>query len=354
MKSKNAHRDSLSRKEITSYLKGGTPEVQHEIEKKSLQSNFDSDALDGWSTSGLLPKTSLKELDKRFLSSNTSLFFLALSSLFIIATLLIAHFYNQKSADTTQIVQLTIEESDLNLPSALDSVPNITPQQQVQPSIIIEDFEAKKKTIDHPSSNPSKKMAASEVTVNDLPLLSLDLPQPIATEKHSESAKEIYLADLKLIDYRAYRSKPEIQTRMLVLSGVPANLENENAHVDEMEYKEIDIPYIDYIEKTMRIFGKEDYKKVLARTTIILQTYPDDLNALFYSGLCHYNLGQYDTALDQFYSVLNHRYSNFNEEAEWYLALSYWAKGEKQKAKSIFEMIVKNDNYYSKQAKAYL
>lgn len=354
MKSKNSHRSSLTREEISSYIKGGTSKRKHEIEKKSLQSDFDADALEGWSNTKLTPNEGLKRIDRKFISSKKALLFTVITAVLTISTVLILFFGNQNKNQVQQVVQLTVEESDLNLSSSIDTITSASIKQQVKPSVIKEDFVEKKK-IDNPPSNPTNhKNNANEVTVNDLPILSLDLPKVTVAVKHSEQAKEIFLADFKLIDYRAYRSKPEIQAKMLVLSGLPANMENENSQAEEMEYKDVNIPYIDYIEKTMRVFGKADYKKTLTRTEIILQTYPDDINALFYSGLCQYNLGQYDAAMDRFYKVLNHNYSNFNEEAEWYLALSYLAKGEKSKAKSIFEMIVKNDSYYSKQAKAYL
>ena len=43
-------------------------------------------------------------------------------------------------------------------------------------------------------------------------------------------------------------------------------------------------------------------------------------------------------------------YSNFNEEAEWYLAESRLANGEKTAAKELFTKIKNQKGFYSKQA----
>jgi tetratricopeptide (TPR) repeat protein len=140
----------------------------------------------------------------------------------------------------------------------------------------------------------------------------------------------------------------------MTLSGTPASMETSTSQMEETEWKSSDVPYIDYLKKSQELFSRENYKKALTRYLTILETYPDDVNALFYSGLCYYNLKQYSDASLQFFGCLSSKYNNFNEEAEWFIAKSYQAEGETSKAASIFEMIVEKDGYYAGQAKEQL
>jgi len=88
----------------------------------------------------------------------------------------------------------------------------------------------------------------------------------------------------------------------------------------------------------------------LYRFEIILNNYPDDINANFYGGLCYYNLGEYKKTQLIFEKCLNLEFINFNEEVDWYLAKSYLANDENEKAKVILNKIQSQKGYYSKQA----
>jgi tetratricopeptide (TPR) repeat protein len=167
-------------------------------------------------------------------------------------------------------------------------------------------------------------------------------------------AKEIYLHDLKLIDYREYRSHPKISTEQLLLTGTPANIDNVVNKNEDSEWKTVEIPYIDFLERTIALFSKGQNKKALARLQTILATYPDDVNANFYAGLCYFNLKEFSSAQRSFKNCILSKYINFQEEAEWYLALSASANGHIKEAIELFDLIVKRGGYYSKEAKKFL
>jgi tetratricopeptide (TPR) repeat protein len=101
----------------------------------------------------------------------------------------------------------------------------------------------------------------------------------------------------------------------------------------------------------MEIFSKGNNKKALARFQIILDTYPDDVNANFYAGLCYYNLKEFSSAISSFAKCNDTKFTNFNEEAEWYTAKSYLANGQKAEAKTLFTQIANSNGYYVSQAK---
>jgi tetratricopeptide (TPR) repeat protein len=191
------------------------------------------------------------------------------------------------------------------------------------------------------------------VEVNKLPIAPIENEEVKVTSLQKESlvGKEIYLYNMKLLDYRIYRSKPKIASKQMILTGTPANI-GETSDVEETtEWKTVDIPYIEYIDKTMEIFSKGNNKKALARFQLILETYPDDVNANFYAGLCYYNLKEFSSAVKAFALCDDTKFTNFNEEAEWYTAKSYLANGQKSEAKIVFTQIMNSNGYYSSQAK---
>jgi tetratricopeptide (TPR) repeat protein len=174
-------------------------------------------------------------------------------------------------------------------------------------------------------------------------------------KRETFSCKEIYLHDLKLLDYRAYRSRPSVTTKQMVLTGTPANVGDAAINGDEEpEWKDVEIPYIDYLEKTMELFAKGYNKKALSRFQTILEAYPDDVNAGFYAGICYYNLKEYDQAERSLRICINSKYSNFYEEAEWYLAKNLLAQGNRDKGVELLRAISNAKGYYAKQADAEL
>ncbi len=108
--------------------------------------------------------------------------------------------------------------------------------------------------------------------------------------------------------------------------------------------------YAETLESTLAEFVRGDYVKALAGFNRILSTYPDDNNALFYAGLCYYNLGNFAKASEYFKRVEHHYINTFDQEAQWYRALSLERAGEKEKAKALFTEISKREGHYAAQA----
>ena len=353
----NKNTNPLSREEISRYLSTKDERAKNSIERKANESDFEDDALEGWSESHL-SVSRLSRLDKKYGSSNGLKLFIPTTitlATIIIGIALISPWKSSTRVESKTIlespIQLSIEKSDVVLPEFIDSMSLLPKSKAIQPTEIQKEF--KEKVASPSSIEQSKNNISSDLKISDLPLLKIDKPknERIVT---STSGKEIYLSDLKLVDYREYRSRPMIQTKTMTLSGVPANLEDANSGSSDIEWTVKDIAYFDYIKKTQEIFFKENYKKALTRYLTILETYSDDVNALFYSGLCYFNLTQFSLANEQFFKCLGSKFNNFNEEAEWFMASSYLAAGELEKAKSIFIMIVNKDGYYAGQAREVL
>ena len=343
----------LSRSEIEMYGKTTDSASRQAIEEKVANDPFEADALEGWHALNY-NTSSLKSIDRKFAPSSSKIWFWTGGLAAMTVAGIIAYAFWSESVDTKSANQtigenlvleeneISFEESDLIIPEQIEQMV-IAPQNvQLGPEEIIQDFadiEAIRK------KDPPLVVAA-------LPIIELNFEKSKDLEiirKH-EHAKEIYLHEFKLIDYRNYRSRPTIKTRQLILSGLPADMEDESSEDFEPNWKEVDIPYIDFIDKSMRIFGQANYKRALSRFETILGTYDLDVNAHFYSGLCLYNLGEYEQAIPHFQSCIDGPYSNFDEEAQWMIGTSYEQLGMHAKSRIIFEQIVKDQGYYAQQA----
>ena len=339
----------ISRKDIETYRTSSDAKEQLRIERKSLSDDFDSDALDGWSDPSLSTEA-LKRMDKRFKSNITSSIWLGGIVLVAIVSIGLYLYYSpaDKQAKSKQ-ASVTIEKTDIVLPEAIEAMDELPQTEQITAKSVVQTFTDQQK-------NPESERTTPVITPSSDPL-PLHTPELVIPEtvvkRETISGKEIYLHDLKLLDYRAYRSRPSVTTKQMVLTGTPANIGDAAINGDEEpEWKDVEIPYIDYLEKTMELFAKGYNKKALSRFQTILGAYPDDVNAGFYAGICYYNLKEYAQAERSLSICLSSKYSNFYEEAEWYVAKGLLAQGKKDKGSELLRAIVAAGGFYAKQAEA--
>jgi TolA-binding protein len=346
----NNSNNRLSREDVETYRTSSDESVKHAFEKKAQESDFENDALEGWSDKSL-QSPDMSRIDKKFLSSNKWIYWTASAFTLIVLAFLLTYTndqLNSKEAFTNNTQQIvSIEKTDLILPDRIEQMNELPEIEQISVKTIKKDFSNQQKEETFVNEAPVK--------VDELPLNKIEEPKPLfGIVKESVLGKEIYWHDLKLLDYRAYRSKSKITTKQMILTGTPANIGEEVLTEEEPTWKDVEIPYMDYLEKTIELFSKGQNKKALSRFVIILETYPDDLNANFYAGLCYYNLKEYKSASNTFSKCLDSKYLNFNEEAEWYMAKSFLAAGSVFEGKVILKKIKSEGGYYAKQAEKLL
>lgn len=350
-------RPPLSRKDISDYGSNPDSETRHRIEMKESSGSFEADSMEGWEAMDY-DISLMKNLDKRFLNSSKIGWYLgggtvvvaAIVTTFILLNTEPNTIQKEPKAENGEKItvllddqEVTLEQSDIILPDSISELVDVPEEERIEPKVIQEEFKQMKTTYeDHPL--PKIEM---------LPIDKIRIPIKEASPeiiKEHKKAKEIYLYDLKLVDYRKYRSRPAVKTTQVVLTGTPASKEGEESEDPTSELQEIEIPYIEYLSKTMRKFSKGSFKNALSRFDIILSTYKDDVNANFYSGLCLYNLGQYEESIDRFLACRTSGFSNFDEEAQWMTALSYEKLGQNDKARQYFQKIVDQGGFYKKRA----
>ncbi len=162
--------------------------------------------------------------------------------------------------------------------------------------------------------------------------------------------------DLIVVDYSRLRTQTSFDNNITDIASVEPKYENqdsrnkESAAPAEALKKEEKIAYVNFLDNAMKKFKSPYYSAALADYEIILQQYPDDLNALFYGGLCNYHLKKYDKAITNLDQVINNSVDLFFEEAEWYKALSLINASKKDEAKALLEKIEKTGGFYKKDA----
>lgn len=348
MNSKHTHSESPIKRSLTDEA-----QRNQAVDTNSTYDDFEKDALEGWSKASENSRL-MKNLDQRFNPKRpVFLWIVSAISIAVIGFFIFTNSSTEKKLSTKNAPQklITVDQRDVMLPKSIAKMENLPKNLQINPEKVVTQFQQKEASYNNQQSSreeleeeftlPTRKVQPSTST----PAFS------IAKKK----AKEIYLMDFKLIDYRAYRIKPEIKTKqMTILSGTSAGSGIELETADESKWKTIDIPYHDYIQQTMDQFRLGNFKQTLSRTQYILENYPTDVNALFYGGLCYYNLNEIDQAIEAFNSVLNNPFGNFDEEAMWYLANAYELQQNKTKSRELFQSIVAQKGYYAKQAEKML
>jgi TolA-binding protein len=341
----------LHRKDIESYGKTKDTLQKNSVEQKAASNSFDSDAFEGWEENSFNTEL-MQNLDSKFIHKPKINFIKGISLTVILGTMVSLLFlYNinhdqeltDKSVKNTDLTSsMMVDESDIILPQTIEEMNNAPIHKQIKPKKIKSDF-AEMKTIE--------EEIKSNQEVDQLPIKEFKPEKEKALITNKKNAKEIYLNDLKLIDYSAYRSNPTVKTKQVLLTGTPANKESDESEEVEATWRTVDIPYNDYIDKSLRILNGGNYKKALSRFETILKVYPDDINSIFYSGFCLYNLGEYYTAIENFQKCMSGEFNNFDEEAEWMMAQAYVMNGNKTKAIDVFKSIIEENGYYAKQAK---
>lgn len=352
MNSNDQIKKPLDRKSINA-LRDQSEKARKELRDSYDHDSFESDALDGWEKVNFDTRV-LKKLDKHFLSSNNILKWIVTSSIIgmvIIAVVITVGTDNDSEsknlvADSTSIQLNTVEKTDIIPDPQIEKLVELTSNQTARSENLQKKFNEE---LSHQTQQ--SKQSDPEMVVEPLPIIDrseIKVEHPKTIKK--STAKEIYLSRLKLIDYRSYRSRPTIPAEQLELSGTPADRESSGSETIEGSWKTVEVPYHDYIKKTMELVEKEKYQKALQRLNIVLETYPDDINGHFYSGICFFNLKQFDKAIEHFRSCLAHPFSNFDEESIWLLANAMEEMDDHDKAKELYQEIKEAKGYYADQA----
>lgn len=302
---------------------------------------FVSDASEGIS---LLsdPIRSLKELDKRFLSYNWWLLLSGLS-IFVLVGILI-FFWEPSTYPIKKENQVSQSVQEIRK-NKIEPSPKITPPLPKVGITIRQDEspinEVKKEIIENHLLFP--EIAKERIHLSTQPINEEN--KNVLPIKLTKTGKEIYLHNLKTVDYRAYRSGTKASASQNLLTGTPAS---ENTLLDDGLSTD-SVTYISIISTSMKDVQKGNYRKALVQFEQILTTYSTDINALFYGGLCLFHLGDYEKALVFLRQTEKGGFDNFEEESEWYQLKCYKKLGDYENTVRLINQIKERKGFYSNQ-----
>jgi len=193
-----------------------------------------------------------------------------------------------------------------------------------------------------------------------------------------------YVADEKLMNFRSqlesiqtqyeHKEKTKVITltntwryaaavaAVLLISFGSYFLMNQNESTNELfdKYYQLDDVYLNtrsgnavnssVLEQGLVLFERDEYQESIN----YFEQLPNSITAIYYSGVAHMELGEYDVATYKFNKVIDNFLNVFYDQATWYKSLCLIKQDKSRDAHEILQEISKTDSYYKSQAKELL
>ena len=196
---------------------------------------------------------------------------------------------------------------------------------------------------------PPAHVDARPVEPLQAPPIQAEKPNAVRTPKPQR--KLMFFFGLKLVHPKElYPIDPVLE---LANGSVDARFSDAGAQV---EARPVDhaVPYDRYFKTAMSRFSRGDRQGCLEDLFVVLDEYPDDVNALFYAGLCCYDLGLFPRAAGLLERARQHEVDTFIEEAEWYHALAVDRASGRETALPLLTAVVERGGFYAQRASDHL
>jgi hypothetical protein len=361
----------VTREEMQQYLDGKFSSSEKiKVEEKMLDDEFASEASEGFMENNVAfsEVSSLNvAFEKKIQTSSTKgynykYWFIGTMVVAVISISIVAYLL-------THTEEPNIDEKKIAENKITEEIPVI----ENTPTIIMTDEQLKEEIIEikEATNISEKKQITYEKTIAAQPItvetsvpseIFIENPQSVEIKKIQElenydtkkiaesNVKMLYIKNLKAVDYSILYTN-HIAKKEWILTGTTADKESSSSEGVIAEHVIKYIPYKDFLIEGLTNFSKNDYKGSLGFLLTILQQYPDDVNASFYSGLCYYNLGKTRQAISMFDKTIGNSISTFKEESEWYKSLSLLEDGKKSDAKEVMKKIESEGGFYAKAAR---
>ena len=349
----------LSKDEIHSYLEGDLDEKSKRIiEGKILSSEFNTEAMEGFE-SVANSSVGFKKAEKRINSRlnkfkfNFNAILLTLSSLFIVGFTILILFPETSTNKTLSLTKNKIKEPITEIieltDSAIDVAKTLPINEIISSSEIIVNSPIKAEKSDNLNTVINEKRTNEIIKMKMREAVKIDVENNYKKPISIINSPHAYLHQLLVFNYKERESikKEKIKTE---LSGLPAAYETTKNDELEIQIQIKEIPYNEFLKGALLDFRKNKFKSALKQFKVILKQYPNDINALFYGGLCYYNIKQQGRAIEHFEACITHSYSIFEEESYWYKAKSLHEKGSYSLSKEVLKKIIIEKGFYSKSA----
>ncbi len=352
--------NAISREQLLKYASGdATPREQFEVELQMEHDPLLAEAIEGLSSPGAVD--GFRELDAKrpgngFFNGHFLITVLIVISIASILVLLVDQLstnaepvmnLNDASIERVSTVDLNLSGIDQEERSELNSDAINNEGSKRTEQTILRSFEA---ITSDPIRTEREEDLRSLEPITIAPETIRTALDPTFKKKHQNTTglQLHYLHDLKLIH-------PKELDHQAPFAGTI----NENTTADRsdrngigiIETDQRSIEYLTFMHEALGYYTTGSFQKCVVELQIVLDQYPNDPNALFYSALSNFQLKNFRIARKHFDRVLAHRFNIFDEEAFWYHAQTLEALGEITAAQKQYSFIVSEDGFYSDRAR---
>lgn len=165
---------------------------------------------------------------------------------------------------------------------------------------------------------------------------------------------DTFILDLKITDYEKFYFVNLDNLKPVGRSGTDPMFENKKDQDNNGVYKlqEWEVTTTAQVLRSALVkFNSQQYDNAIKLFNVLTKHNANDVNALFYGGVCYFNTNNSEKALDYFTRVLSNSNGSFYEEAKWYKAQTYLKKRDTDNARKLFAEIVAENGFYKEQAK---
>jgi hypothetical protein len=312
------------------YLRTSDQQTKYQAEKILTNDNFAMEALEGFKGQKDAWQ-SFEAFDRKYQQKkrrqNMSLLGLALLISIIVGWNLIpATPHNKPNLKEKAVVKVPSikihQKEDISQMTTAAAAVQISPQQ------VLLEF----------NTTASETAQRPEVLerIQQIPAHNIEFNQQKEQRLALKIGRELIIKNFKTIDYRYYRKEND--------GGQQTYTEH------DLGEQTLKVPYMNLLNKAIVDFSKEDYKLALLHFDEILNSYPDDANALFYGAMCLYNLQEYGQAEGRFLKLQNIPFANFREEGNWYLLHVYQQTKKEAAFSSLRNSIMEEKGFYAQKA----
>jgi tetratricopeptide (TPR) repeat protein len=179
----------------------------------------------------------------------------------------------------------------------------------------------------------------------------------ILRSNHAAASNTIYVNELKVYVETDSKNKSKVKTASPAKNkSISSKYENKDAlaTAEEPPIERRELSYIEALKLALVEYENKNYDEAIKQLKDIEKVYPNDKNVDFYTGISNYNLSNYRAAVNSLEALTTDESGVFNEEAEYYSALSYYKSGKVKKGISMLENISSNGGFYADNAKQFL
>jgi hypothetical protein len=251
---------------------------------------------------------------------------------------------NTATHATVPMVPVTVEER-VAFAQEVEAATPLPPADQVGPAAVERFIEPATARIEREA--PPARLEPARTGVDR------DVPEAAPARAHQQrnGRQLMFLHDLKAVDpLELYPPDRLLQVRVGAVEAPYADAPSQSAARQVAPV----MGYRDFLDEALGRFAEGDRRGCLEDLFFLLDQYPDDVNALFYAGLCAYELGLSDRALLYLQGARDHRVDSFREEAAWYHALALLRARGAEVARAELQAVANAGGFYAVRAKAVL